>query len=82
MKDTFIAYIRPKDGAVKDVMLMDAEFSVKSGLSDTVFRNGLLISNLSRYVFELFTANDSGMKNKLTKIAHTPSISCQLIEHL
>ena len=50
MKDTFIAYIRPSDGVVADVVLMDRDFSIKIGRKDTGINNGLLISNLTRCV--------------------------------
>lgn len=48
MKDTFIAYIRPSDGIVCDVMLMDSDFKVESGMSATGAPHGLLVMNLSR----------------------------------
>jgi len=49
LKDSFVAYLRPKDGTVSDVLLMDRDFCVQTGLKATGFRNGLLISNLSRF---------------------------------
>ncbi|XP_058805785.1 phospholipase D2 isoform X2 [Phymastichus coffea] len=48
VKDTFIAYISPKDGRVKSVILMDNQFEVSSGMYSTGLRNGLQIQNLSR----------------------------------
>ena len=48
MKDTFIAYIRPRDGFVADVLLMDQDFQIESGLADTGVKHGLIVSNLTR----------------------------------
>ncbi|CAG7818835.1 unnamed protein product [Allacma fusca] len=48
VKDTFVAYIRPKDGVIHCVMLFDAEFEVSSGLFDIGEPHGVVISNLSR----------------------------------
>ena len=48
LKDSFVAILRPDEGAVSDVLLMDRDFRVQSGIRATGFRNGLLISNLSR----------------------------------
>ncbi|XP_071112498.1 phospholipase D1-like isoform X2 [Haliotis cracherodii] len=48
IKDNFVAYIRPEDGAVSDVMLMDSEFSVQCGMATTGAPHGVLISNLNR----------------------------------
>lgn len=50
VKDTFIAYISPKDGRVKSVILMDNQFEVSSGMYSTGLRNGLQIQNLSRQI--------------------------------
>ena len=50
VKDTFIAYIRPSDGLVCDVMLMDSDFRVESGMQATGAPHGLLVMNLSRLV--------------------------------
>ncbi|XP_060592026.1 phospholipase D1-like, partial [Ruditapes philippinarum] len=47
VKDTFIAYIRPSDGVLCDVMLMDSEFRVESGMSATGAPHGLLVMNQS-----------------------------------
>ena len=49
VKDTFVAYVRPKDGVVHCVMLFDPEFEVSSGLYDTGEPHGLVLTNLSRY---------------------------------
>ncbi|XP_041354689.1 phospholipase D1-like isoform X2 [Gigantopelta aegis] len=48
VKDTFLAYIRPEDGIVSDVMLMDSNFHVDFGIAATGVIHGVLISNLSR----------------------------------
>ncbi|XP_075214567.1 phospholipase D [Lycorma delicatula] len=50
VKDTFVAYIRPKDGRVKSVMLYDSGFEVSSGIFSTGVRRGLHIMNLSRQI--------------------------------
>ncbi|XP_074110458.1 phospholipase D isoform X1 [Cotesia typhae] len=50
VKDTFIAYIRPKDGRIQSVILMDNCFEVSSGLYATGSRNGLQIINSSRHI--------------------------------
>ena len=46
--DTFVAYVRPKDGLVHCVMLFDSEFEVSSGLYDSGEPSGVVVSNLSR----------------------------------
>ena len=48
MKDSFIAYIRGRDGLLCDVMLMDSDFKVEVGMGATGAPHGLMISNLSR----------------------------------
>lgn len=50
VRDTFIAYIRPADGKIKSVILMDHGFEVSSGMYSTGLRNGLQIMNLSRHI--------------------------------
>lgn len=50
VKDTFVAYIAPKDGKIKSVILMDNGFEVSSGMYATGLRNGLQIMNSSRHV--------------------------------
>ncbi|XP_012275763.1 phospholipase D2 isoform X2 [Orussus abietinus] len=50
VKDTFVAYIRPRDGRIKSVILMDNGFEVSSGMYSTGLRNGLQIMNLSRHI--------------------------------
>ncbi|KAH9496560.1 Phospholipase D, partial [Bulinus truncatus] len=48
LKDNFILYIRPEDGHISDVLLMDSAFTVKHGLSNTGAHHAILIENLSR----------------------------------
>ncbi|XP_035741996.1 phospholipase D2-like isoform X1 [Vespa mandarinia] len=56
VKDTFIAYIDPKDGKLKSVILMDNAFGISFGMYTTGLRNGLQIINLSRHiVFKCWT---------------------------
>ncbi|XP_054268857.1 phospholipase D1-like [Macrosteles quadrilineatus] len=50
VKDSFIAYIRPRDGSVKCVILYDTNFEVSSGIFSTGLRRGLHIINLSRHI--------------------------------
>ncbi|XP_054000533.1 phospholipase D2 [Hylaeus anthracinus] len=50
VKDTFVAYIRPKDGSIKSVILMDHGFGISFGLYTTGLRNGMQIVNLSRHI--------------------------------
>uniref|UniRef100_A0A1B6IY41 phospholipase D n=1 Tax=Homalodisca liturata TaxID=320908 RepID=A0A1B6IY41_9HEMI len=50
VRDTFIAYIRPRDGMVKCVILYDTNFEVSSGIFSTGLRRGLHIINLSRHI--------------------------------
>lgn len=50
LKDTFIAYVRPSDGVLCDVMLMDSDFRVESGMSATGAPHGLLVMNQSRHL--------------------------------
>ncbi|OWF47594.1 Phospholipase D1 [Mizuhopecten yessoensis] len=48
VKDGFVAYIRPRDGRVCDVMLMDRDFCVNVGMGTTGAHHGLLVTNLNR----------------------------------
>lgn len=50
VKESFIAYIRPKDGRVNCVILYDSGFEVSSGIFSTGLRRGLHIINLSRQI--------------------------------
>ena len=48
IKDSFIAYMNPKSGEIRAVMLIDHKFVVKSGSLETGMKNGLSIENGSR----------------------------------
>lgn len=48
LKDSFLAYVRPEDGLISDVMLMDLDFKVQCGMTSTGAKHGVLISNLNR----------------------------------
>lgn len=50
VKDTFIVYIRPKDGRIQSVILMDNGFAISHGIYSTGVKNGLQIMNLNRYI--------------------------------
>ncbi|KAI4495941.1 hypothetical protein M0802_008156 [Mischocyttarus mexicanus] len=50
VKDTFIAYMDPKDNKLKSVILMDNAFGISFGMYTTGLRNGIQIINLSRHV--------------------------------
>ncbi|KAK9512055.1 hypothetical protein O3M35_000566 [Rhynocoris fuscipes] len=50
VKDNFVAYIRPKDGRIKAVILFDSAFDVSSGVFSTGLIRGLHICNLSRQI--------------------------------
>lgn len=43
-----MAYVRPKDGELHCVMLMDNEFEVAKALYEAGVQHGVIISNLSR----------------------------------
>lgn len=45
-----MTYIRPGDGRIKAVILMDNGFEVSSGMYSTGLRNGLQIMNLNRHI--------------------------------
>ncbi|CAN8023023.1 unnamed protein product [Ixodes persulcatus] len=47
-KDTCVLYVRPRDGAIKSVLLMDQGFQVQSGFMATGVNHGLLVTNLTR----------------------------------
>lgn len=72
VKDTFVAYINPDDGLVREVLLMDQDFNVKCGLMDTGYDDGLLISNMSRHL--LVRCDEPEMaktwKEHILKVAH------------
>ncbi|XP_061176549.1 phospholipase D1-like [Saccostrea echinata] len=48
LKDSYLAYVRPKDGVICDVMLLDADFCVENGFGLTGAKHGLQIVNLNR----------------------------------
>lgn len=48
VKDTFLTFIRPEDGAIRDVILLDAEFRVKAGFHETGVPHGILVKNSYR----------------------------------
>ena len=43
LKDSFLMMVRPSDGTVSYVMLMDQDFSVKRGLKETGIKEGLIV---------------------------------------
>ena len=49
LKDSFVMYMDPATGLVRDVLLMDPSFTVKHG-DETSYSTGLVISNLNRLV--------------------------------
>ena len=48
MKDTYLAYVHPKKGTISDIILMDKEFDVTSGILSTGYKDGLVVSNSAR----------------------------------
>lgn len=52
LKDSFLAYVRPRDGIICDVMLMDKDFCVENGFGLTGAKHGLQIVNLNRSVYD------------------------------
>ena len=51
VKDTWIAYLEPKSGEIRTVLLVDKMFRVVSGLEATGEKCGLLVENLTRRLF-------------------------------
>lgn len=51
LKETCLFFLSPETGEVRAVMLMDTGFQVSHGYRLLGVRNGLLISNLTRYGF-------------------------------
>ncbi|XP_071792238.1 phospholipase D1-like isoform X2 [Asterias amurensis] len=47
-KDSFVAYVRPRDGHVRAVMLADQDFDVQWGVEKTGVNKGITISNQYR----------------------------------
>lgn len=50
VKDTYMGYVSPKDGAIKCVMLFDSGFEVSSSMYATGLSHGLQIATLSRQI--------------------------------
>ncbi|XP_076857811.1 phospholipase D1 isoform X2 [Brachyhypopomus gauderio] len=48
VKDSFVLYMRPKDGQVGTVILYDKGFHVKTGTHETGVRHGVTVENLCR----------------------------------
>ncbi|XP_071779656.1 phospholipase D1 [Centroberyx gerrardi] len=48
VKDSFVLYMRPKDGQVGTVILYDKGFHIKIGTQETGVRHGVTIENLCR----------------------------------
>ncbi|XP_054157366.1 phospholipase D1-like [Oppia nitens] len=51
VKDNCILYMRPKDGRIRSVMLMDQGFETKAGVSTVGVHHGVRISNKSRDLY-------------------------------
>ena len=47
-KDTYLAYIHPEKGTISDILLMDRDFEISSGILRTGYKDGIIMSNLSR----------------------------------
>ena len=47
-KDSFVAYVRPNDGHLRAVLLMDRDFKAECGREDTGLSHGLIVSNQYR----------------------------------
>ncbi|GFR10586.1 phospholipase D1 [Trichonephila clavata] len=50
VKDNFVAYVKPDNGRVRSILLMDQGFRVECGFVSTGIHHGLQISNLSRHL--------------------------------
>lgn len=48
VKDSWVAYLNPKSGEIRTVLLVDHKFKVLSGVDETDHKYGLCIENLSR----------------------------------
>lgn len=48
VKDSWVAYLNPKTGEIRAVLLVDNKFTVKSGTPETGMKHGLCIENGSR----------------------------------
>lgn len=51
MKDSFVLYMKPKDGQVGTVILYDKGFHIKIGTDETGVRHGVTVENLCRHVY-------------------------------
>ncbi|TSU62976.1 Phospholipase D2 [Bagarius yarrelli] len=52
VKDSFVLYMKPKDGQVGTVILYDKGFHIKTGTEETGVRHGVTIENLCRHVYQ------------------------------
>ena len=48
LKDTYLMYVNPDTGTLRDVLLMDPHFKYSYGHEKTGIRHGLVVSNLNR----------------------------------
>ena len=48
IKDSFFGYFQPETSEIRCILLMDQEFQVRSGYSETGLKCGLVVSNSSR----------------------------------
>lgn len=48
VKESFVGYVRPKDGQLHCVMLFDNEFEASKALYEAGVSHGVVVSNLSR----------------------------------
>ena len=62
LKDTYLAYVHPKKGTVSDILLMDRDFDISSGILRTGYKDGIIMSNLSRSVN--FPRKEKGSEEK------------------
>ena len=43
LKESFLMLVRPSDGSISYVMLMDQDFTVKRGMKETGIKEGLIV---------------------------------------
>jgi phospholipase D1/2 len=48
IKDSFFGYFRQATNEMRCILLMDQEFQVRSGYSETGLKNGMIVSNSCR----------------------------------
>jgi len=48
LKDSYVLYINPKTFVIRDLLLIDSNFTVKSGRKNSGYRDGLVITNNAR----------------------------------